>query len=273
MDAAVIAATKQDSLEIAAEDELLEEAIKLAAAEEKEMKVVEAKPMQKTKPKARFSNIPKCKHGDDISDRYIDGFLRAFLLTFEESRRSGRSTDQCMHDVYNATESYIDVWSNEIKLRMAIVAFLAAGTNSILTNPQGKFGPQSFALYANALEQHIEINLSKTKATVDYKLLIDLENGDDHTIVSFYKKRIPCSCLDEEYNEVKSMKKKGVCWNVNCTKKGMVDRSSLMCCARCNSACYCSIECQKVAWPGHKEHCDDVVERVAAFRREKGHSN
>ncbi|KZV89011.1 hypothetical protein EXIGLDRAFT_772158 [Exidia glandulosa HHB12029] len=48
------------------------------------------------------------------------------------------------------------------------------------------------------------------------------------------------------------------CW------KRKSEGASLLVCAKCKSALYCSKECQKAAWPGHKDHC----KHVASARKE-----
>ena len=77
--------------------------------------------------------------------------------------------------------------------------------------------------------------------------VVELLSADDHTVVQFFRKRIPCSCLDEKYKEVKSVKKMGLCRNPNCSlpDHGRVERSKMFSCARCGNVNYCSVECQR----------------------------
>ena len=70
----------------------------------------------------------------------------------------------------------------------------------------------------------------------------------------------------EQVKEVRSIKKKGICWNEACSmSKGKIDRRALMCCARCRGVYYCSAECQKTSWPHHKIECDEWVAKRAEF--------
>ena len=89
---------------------------------------------------------------------------------------------------------------------------------------------------------------------MDTAIIIELYKCDEHTLVKYLRKRIPCSCLDEKYNEVKSITRMGLCFNAQCTSD-IVQRSKMMCCARCGEVNYCSRECQKAAWPEHKTNC------------------
>ena len=71
---------------------------------------------------------------------------------------------------------------------------------------------------------------------------------------------------------MKSISKKGICWNENCKhseSEWKLDRSSLMSCFRCRNACYCSVECQKADWPEHKSDRDHTVARIIALEEAK----
>ena len=79
-----------------------------------------------------------------------------------------------------------------------------------------------------------------------------------HSHISYLKHRIPCSCLDEIYKQVKATEKMGLCFNIShhfgnfntdCRQpRGMVERSKLMCCSRCRTVNYCCQECQEADW-------------------------
>ena len=108
--------------------------------------------------------------------------------------------------------------------------------------------------------------LHKTRAVPNLTKAYEWHAADDHTLVSYYRKRISCSCLDEKYKEVKSVKKMGRCYNLNCHHPdGRVERSKMFSCTRCGVANYCSVECQRADWKEHKEFCDTSAEIKAAF--------
>jgi len=83
----------------------------------------------------------------------------------------------------------------------------------------------------------------------------DLFYADEHTLVSFLRKHIPCSCLDKKYKEVRSTAKMSGCYNEHCSLPDRkVERSKANPCSRCRSAYYCSRECQK-ADVSHSLYC------------------
>ncbi len=98
----------------------------------------------------------------------------------------------------------------------------------------------------------IFLTLCLSPITINFCLL-----RDEHTLVSFLRKNIPCNCLDEKYNEVKdTVKKMGLCQNRHCKIPGcQVERSKMLKCARCLSVSYCSSECQAAHWCEHKKRC------------------
>ena len=249
----------------AEDDDLLEEAIKLAAAEKKEIEAFEAK--------------MNCTHGYE-SDEYIERFYQAFFTALVEARnRMGNDAGlELFDEAYNATLSdFVDVWNDSTKI-VKVVQYLASyGTALYLKG--NKQTADGFACFANYFEQFAKINVDNTQAVLHANKIFELCRSDDHTLTSFYRRRIPCSCLDEIYKEVKSMKKKGFCWNVHCkhfhffqdgaASEWKLDRSSLLSCSRCRNACYCSVECQKVHWPEHKRVCDNAVAKRNAFEEAK----
>ena len=112
--------------------------------------------------------------------------------------------------------------------------------------------------------------MRKSKALMNWAKIAELDCADDHTLVQFFRKRIPCACLDEKYKAVKSVKKMGICRNKTCSQPGnLVERSKMFCCTQCGEANYCSIECQKDDWKSHKEVCERMAKVKAAFDSEQ----
>ncbi len=125
-------------------------------------------------------------------------------------------------------------------------------------------GARYDAFTAYYFEQWIDTMLNRTKAVLDPTKLGELIKADEHTLVSFFRKRIPCSCLDEKYQEVKSIKKIGICFNPQCSL-GEVERSTMLSCIRCRRVNYCSPQCQEAHWKKHKKECDNYAAKIAAF--------
>ena len=104
----------------------------------------------------------------------------------------------------------------------------------------------------------------------DTQKILEMLDGDEHTLVQFFRKQLPCSCLDEKYKEVKSITKTGICYNPECPSK-MAVRSKMFRCTGCingHNASYCSRECQEVHWSHHKVICGKTRQEVRAFLKE-----
>ena len=155
------------------------------------------------------------------------------------------------------------------KLDTLISMVLARGTQLILDGDNET--AQLYASLACYFEDFKAVGLHKTRAAPNLTKVFELYSADDHTLVSYYRKRIPCACLDEKYKEVKSKKKMGRCYNlISCSHPGgMVERSKMFSCTRCGEVNYCSVECQKNHWKERKQVCGNIAERKAAFNSGK----
>jgi len=143
-------------------------------------------------------------------------------------------------------------------LKQVVSFYLFNGTKGVL---EGDIVVARFhASIACYFEEHIAVDLQKTKFTYDLTKVAELWSADEHTLVKYLRKNIPCKCLDEKYKEVKSITMMGVCFNPKCSiPDRMVERSKMLYCTRCCISNYCSAECQKANWPRHKEFCDEHV--------------
>ena len=120
-------------------------------------------------------------------------------------------------------------------------------------------------LFAYFIEQHIAA-VFFSQRTIQVCRIEELCSCDEHTLVSFFRKRIPCKCLDEKYKEVKSVKKMGSCSNPDCSLPGRkVERNQILLCAQCNQLGYCSRACQKAHWKEHKKICREIADLKAEF--------
>ena len=92
-------------------------------------------------------------------------------------------------------------------------------------------------------------------------------NPNQHTNVKFIRERIPCKCLDEKYNQVKSIKKMGHCGSVNCISSNrVVERKTMLYCVNCRQINYCCRECQVADWSRHKPMCKQVSKMKDEFK-------
>jgi hypothetical protein len=245
------------------DDALLEKAIKLAAAEKSALEAAAAE-QEKTSKRLveKHSNGDGCNHGfvttDDLSiidPCIILDFAKTFTSAFVGEKLLGES----LRAAEKVTrEKYPEVWNDSSKLNLVKSLFLFNGTQEVLKGDI--YGARSYASLARYFEEHIAVYLHKRKVTMDATKMLELMRGDEHTLVKYLRKLIPCNCLDEKYKEVKFTTKMGLCFNLQChVPDRMVERRSMLYCTRCRQANYCSPKCQKAAWPEHKELCDAHV--------------
>ncbi len=207
-----------------------------------------------------------CNHGmNSISPR--DGKIcQDFIIEFIDALYS-QGSNANMRDAFLAAhevteEEFADVYSS--KLEIVVSMLLSIGAQLVIEGQD--HDARFYATLACHLEEWRAVKIRKTKATLSWAKVIELGEADDHTFIAYYRKRIPCSCLDKKYKEVKSVKKMGYCYNPSCSLPNhMAERSKMFCCARCGEPNYCSIECQKADWKNHKEVCERLAERKAAF--------
>ena len=198
-------------------------------------------------------------------------FALAFQTAYNEACDRGNSdVGECLIDAKKATIiEFVDVWNDTDKMEMAISLYLCDGTQEYLEGNHGS--ARGFASIARFIEQHVLVNLKRTQALINWPKLYESVSSDVHSLVKFFRHRIPCSCLDEKYEEVKSITKVGLCCNPQCSIPGRsVERSKTKYCSRCRCATYCSRQCQIAAWTGHKPHCDNRAAIIAKFHEREG---
>eukprot|EP00984_Skeletonema_dohrnii_P008587 scaffold3171_cov84-Skeletonema_dohrnii-CCMP3373.AAC.1 len=179
----------------------------------------------------------------------------------------------CLVEATKATkEEFADVWNDSTKMDIVISFLLRIGTRYVLEDNNAAW---DIAYMARFLEQYAAVKLKQTQALINWSKIFQLNpiRGDDHTLVNFFRKRIPCSCLDDKYEQVNSITKMGICYNLHCNfPDRMVERSRTMYCSRCRGATYCSRECQKADWSEHKEICNHRDSIIAEFEAKKQQS-
>jgi hypothetical protein len=83
-----------------------------------------------------------------------------------------------------------------------------------------------------------------------FRAINDIFEGGIRQLLSFYRKRGVCDCLENLYQNTKHLPKKSQC----CFCMLIVERTSMMTCG-CNSIQYCSEKCQRLDWDQHKSMC------------------
>ena len=238
-----------------------------AKEEEESQAVIAANQRQEGSLEAQLQRLivsQQCKHGchsfSADEEKICLEFITAFIDTFNSQDNVGGGFITALH---TTIVEYHDVYSS--KLEAIISIFLYNGTQCILDGDNYSKA-QLYASFACYFEHMMDL---KT-ATCDWAKIIELYDADHHTLVSYYRKRIPCSCLDETYKSVKSVKKMGHCCNKTCSLPGKkVERSKMFRCTRCGVVNYCSVECQRVDWKAHREECNRTAETKAALSTEQ----
>lgn len=246
------------------EDAFLEEAIKLAAAEKKVIEEEER---------------ANCKHGYNPSssssqDRSCEAYVQIFTTSYDAAMRG------CGGDILKSIKSASDEISKQYLGEKDVDAVcikswcLSEGTKFILN---GNFlYAHITAMLAKFFEGIIVTlnNMNKSRfllpvpieRVVDHSKMQELLLADEHTLVQFFRKQIPCSCLDEKYEEVKSIPKRGICSNRECPlPNNMAVRKKMVYCVECRVVNYCSRECQVADWPGHKKECGKSGKKFQNF--------
>ena len=234
---------KQDEVAV------LEEAINLAAAERKELE-------EAARNNDNNNKVERCNHGfvpwpkGHVCGRFVQSFVREF-------KASNGNAIECFADAFGATSTkYAAVWRDQGMLKHVISYFLAEGAGAIIEEKDDL--ARQYAVVTISFEQYIDAITGNNNVlrNCGKKYELSSENCDEHTLVSFFRKRMPCKCLNERYKQVKSIVKMGSCCNPDCPlPDGKTEYSKLMHCEQCRVMTYCSIECQKANWPSHKECC------------------
>jgi hypothetical protein len=255
------AAVEQLSLK---DDAFLEEAIVLAAAEKKALDAAAAK-----KAKERIDGS-KCKHGYDpslIEERFCNNFMVKFMNAYNTSRKRFGGDRSLAEAFDNTLGKPCPKGPKEIATMERAASFcLSVGTQNVLDGYDDR--ARQDASFGCFFLEIIPTVMLGTKDQLDWPKIIELHDADEHSLISFFRKRIPCKCLDKKYKEVKSMKKMGLCYNPACgLPNRKAERSTMLQCTQCRIANYCSRECHAAEWPQHKEGCVKTAEATENVKK------
>ena len=230
---------------------LLEEAIKLAAIEKQEIE-------------------ENCTHGYNPSSKFQARYCADYLKTFTESYYA--STREGGNAQFDRLTSVADAYNTALDTSIRTTNVSRNRSNKQCINPYCLAEGTKFILDGKSNDARLPAMLAlitkkvDAAALLDRQKLLELMDGDEHTLVQFFRKQIPCSCLDEKYKEVKSIPKMGVCFSGQCPLPGnMAVRSKMLRCTGClddQYVSYCSRECQEAHWSEHKKFCGKTVEEI-----------
>jgi hypothetical protein len=228
-------------------------------------------------------NNADCLHGFIDPDESLKVFVDAFINAYEDS--SSQLVGARMVDGINATAEKFakEVWESSNAMESIVSYFVDKGAKAILDGDNET--ARRYAVFASYFERCIVVEDATRVAhrKSDMRRDEELHNlkaqlsrswakvgqvfSDEHSLVSYYRNRVSCSCLDNKFKEVKYSKKKaGICFNPMCRIPCyLVQHSATTSCSQCQQTIYCSKECQIVHWPLHSKICYEVAVLRTAF--------
>ena len=208
--------------------------------------------LQQLKAQAKLNN---CVHMSVPARN--SNFAIKFCDSYNEAVSGGGCTfQQCLKAAIISTlPVLVEMRNDSSKMEDAKSYCWGCGAANILR------GDHESAQIDAAIAELFEQIMSKSyNGTILWNKVITASDADLRTLVKFFKKRIPCSCLDMKYEEVKSITQVCFCCNDQCKLPGRkVERSKSLRCARCLSVTYCSRDCQKSDWRRHKMVCKEIL--------------
>lgn len=218
--------------------------------------------MKQLEQRLLFSACDKggCRHG--LKD--LDLFSRKstcikFLKTFTNAMLEGRpivDIIQLTHDLYPG------IWTgHDAEGSKAIKSwFVYSGANFLLNSDKDSHSHHEASIMAvcllwlehyDPLQGFDEDNFGPS-GDQKYLTSVDIWHGCQRSIVKFFKRRVPCSCLDKMRAAATSIPKTGLC--DDCEERK--ERRELSFCTCCKRRQYCSQECQVKDWQDHKALCN-----------------
>jgi len=195
-----------------------------------------------------------CTHGCFITpqEHPVTHFMNSFI---ESVGRLDCRMSVVLKSLEMTFEKHQEVWKNDAMKKMVIGRIVNMGTDLILD--ESIEGAKKISQAIVLLEHYDGEGIFPLFMSKGSEEITKILYSRDRDVVHFYKKRIPCSCLDEIYSELKKCQVRGS----TCSYcKQTVKRKDLKTCSRCKFAQYCSKECQKLDWPSHKEHCMEFAD-------------
>lgn len=195
-----------------------------------------------------------CEHGrpstlprSHVCHRFMDDYVDAI----KEQCRSITVLDAVSVVMTELLKKYPEVHTDDATGKLARAFLLSSGAMLLKHKLDIELYPAANAGAILLLEQYCD------KGGDNFMKYRDVTEVCERSIMKFFSARIPCSCLDKLYAEVKEAQPKtGFC--DGCYERK--ERSALMICTACKAHQYCSTDCQLTAWPGHKKRCKELCQ-------------
>ena len=200
----------------------------------------------------------ECTHGWDPSEFPADHDCQKFIETALEVFDASDNSGDAVNAAIDATrEKYPAVWRDSASMEWLVAAFISIASEGIIRNTLTSSYGAIVITFSEFLKQHLECMIYKSQPLLYMARVNELIAADERRLVSYLKKRIPCSCLDTMYKALKSLPKMGMCCAAKCSlpDEGRVAASAMMSCEGCRHAHYCSEACQAASWEKHKDRC------------------
>jgi len=195
------------------------------------------------RPSAFMMNARGCRHGapeGNFEDPRLNG-VKTILQSFDRYPKDpGVGRALMMVDEYPGC-------NNEYTVQVLV----SLGTKQILEEEDDEKRAESYAQTILFLEEIRRTSAEKATSDQFRQGVLDLDSR--RNLVKFFRKRIPCNCLDDEWEALKD-ERTGKC--TLCSKTA--EDASLFNCSKCGLIKYCSKDCQVKDWPDHKSLCKEL---------------
>jgi hypothetical protein len=174
----------------------------------------------------------QCHHGLELLERHCEEFVEAFHDGYNSCCDAGENDiGSCFEAGFAATKAggrFADIWKNVAMLRKATSIYVTLGTQFIIDGNEDS--AREFASIVCYFELQIS-NKMNNKRFINIQENAELHCADINTLVNYFRRRIPCNCLDKKYKEVRSIIKIGLCASPECSHPGRkVERKKMLTC-------------------------------------------
>lgn len=207
----------------------------------------------------------QCRHGceqfsvDNLCYKFVQKFEAELKIAYDllnDNQKGGVFTifQEAIARLSKCNE-YNEIWRSQTKQESIQPILLSMGCNILLKNKPRDSTNLAAAVATAVLYAKNEFDERKACAhgTKTFALLRDLNHGClPGDTIRFFKKRIPCQCLNKLYSSVKDKPKMGVCQYC----KVMKERKLLFLCGKCCWVHYCGKACQRMDYQDHLTMCE-----------------